>query len=247
MVAPLQPGVYNQEYFSGAQVSLYIGDVWVDEVTSISYQVSQQRVPLYGYADQLWRDVAEGQVLVQGNFSINFKEAGYLWVILKRYNEIVKNNGNILIPFSNKNQTLRRNIERIVNGEVGTFDRNRALTEAAASLASDRETAASLGMPVDNTNLPTTSDTIFDVFEEMVWGVDVGGDSSITDHRRADDVRLNPFDIYMTYGDFTTDDETIHNTIRRINDVYIIGTSQQVVIDGQPIQEVYSFIARNIV
>lgn len=38
-------GVYNIEYFSGAQVSLYIGDVWVDEVTTLAYGYQQSRAP----------------------------------------------------------------------------------------------------------------------------------------------------------------------------------------------------------
>ena len=79
----LRQGIYNVEYFSGSQASIFIGDVFVDEITFFAFSVSQERVPLYGYGDQLFRDVSKGPVLVQGQFSINFKEAGYLFLILR--------------------------------------------------------------------------------------------------------------------------------------------------------------------
>lgn len=80
--------IYDLDYFSGSQCFLYIGDVWVDEITSLQYQITQNKQPLYGYASQLFDATAAGQVLVQGSFSINFKEQGYLWAVLRRYFQV---------------------------------------------------------------------------------------------------------------------------------------------------------------
>lgn len=262
----IQPGQYNIDYFSGAQVSLYIGDVWVDEVTSISYQVSQSRVPLYGYGDQLFRRVAEGQVSVQGQFSINFKEAGYLWLILKRYQKQMK--GRTIQMKRNKEgeSADRRNIEQITNNEVTTIDLNKAYTQlASAYQKADSETKSIISQAQQTAVTPSTfrtedtltgyssnprlgkntAESIFETFENIVWGKTVEN-SLMNDHRRADDIRLNPFDIYLTYGDYIGDD-TVNHTIRRMSNVHIIGTTQQIVIDGQPIQEVYNFLAQNII
>lgn len=81
----LIPGVYNAEYFDGSQVAIYMGDIWIDEITSFNFQVTHTKRPLYGYADQYFRAVSKGQILVEGSFTINFKEAGYLWLALNEY------------------------------------------------------------------------------------------------------------------------------------------------------------------
>lgn len=276
----VRQGIYNIEYFSGAQAAIYIGDVWVDEITSISFQVSQSRRPIYGYASQLFDDVAEGVVLVQGQFTINFKEAGYLWLVLNRHKELqglpdaiyqnTKNTnrrGFLDSPFSartsDKHQINRQNIEQIINGEISTFERNRILTNLAASegnktvqesnrRAERRRISASLGGYASESRRAAlqkdkgvgSAEGVFETFENAVWA-STGSDLDM-EHRRCDDPYLNPFDIYLTFGDFAGTDYDNH-TIQRLRDVYIVGASKQVVIDGQPIQEAYTFIARNLV
>lgn len=281
-----RPGIYNVEYFSGAQTAIYIGDVWVDEITSISFQVSQHRRPLYGYASELFDDVAEGTVLVSGNFTINFKEAGYLWLVLNRYKELKGQpdaiykqmrrdisiddagfRGKFDSPFSsdNRDQINRQNIEQIMNGEISTFERNRALAKLAAHVESptaldlktmreerNRNSASLGGFASESRRSAERTDggrvgsteSIFETFENQVWRKSSG--ELDQQHRRCDDPFLNPFDIYLTFGDFSGSDYDNH-TIQRLRDVYIVGTSKQVVIDGQPVQEAYSFIARNLV
>lgn len=264
-----QKGVYNVEYFSGTQASIYIGDVWVDEVTSFAYGVFQNRRPLYGYSDMLFRDVAKGQVLVQGQFSINFKEAGYLWLVLRRYHDMLRSLKDPReqeefirafgsktpfigsVPYKNEDGKTRvltnnvienkQNIERLINGQYSTYQKNQALTNLASQ-------ASLLGLP-SNKRLGRnrgnrSAESIFEAFEDRVWQ----GDQSELDEedRRADDPRLNPFDMYILYGDFAGDDRVNH-TIHKLSNMHITGSSRQIVIDGQPIQEQYSFIARNLV
>lgn len=247
---PIQPGQYNVDYFSGGQVSLYIGDIWVDEITSMSYNVSQSKRPLYGYSDQLYRAVAEGRVLVQGAFTINFKEAGYLWLILDRYQKLNKQNPGILQPMQEKDRITRNNIEErsdieaVINQEPANAE-IRKIQDTLAALYTQKNIAAQTGF-ASSTGTAGAAEQIFEVFEDLVWGQDSNVDIDTIDHRRVDDSRLNPFDIYLTFGDYQDGNKQNH-TVRHIVDVNLMGTSQQIVIDGQPIQEQYSFIARNIV
>jgi hypothetical protein len=98
------------------------------------------------------------------------------------------------------------------------------------------------------------AESAFEHFENLVWNnrsmgsATVSADGFIVDTstRQADDPDLNPFDIYVTYGDYSGDDR-IHHTIQKLQQVHLLGNSKQVVIDGQPIQEVYSFIAQDLV
>lgn len=274
-------GVYNIEYFSGTQASIYIGDVLVDEVTSISYQVSQSRTPLYGYADQLFRDVSKGVVLVQGEFSINFKEAGYLWLILNRYRELMKGDASLMSTVGRENAQgssprtgdprADQNIERLINGELGVGDKNRALSDIAAAVpfrgarfAIQQDRTASIITDSTSAELRGFSssaradgsrgglgeaENIFEVFEDKIWQQGLGHSSrnhALEMDRRADEPALNDFDIFVAFGDYVGTQNVGNHTVQKITGVHIIGTSKQVVIDGQPIQEVYSFIGRNI-
>ena len=55
---------------------------------------------------------------------------------------------------------------------------------------------------------------------------------------------IPPFDIYAVFGDHT--DPNANHTVYRIKEVYLTGQSQVISSNGQPIQEQYSFIARDI-
>ena len=39
----------NGQYFSGAQASAFIGDVWVDDILALDYSVQHTRLPQFGY------------------------------------------------------------------------------------------------------------------------------------------------------------------------------------------------------
>ena len=57
---------------------------------------------------------------------------------------------------------------------------------------------------------------------------------------------MNPFDIYIAFGDFAGDNRHNH-TIQKITDVHILSSSKGTAVDGGPIVETYSFLARDII
>lgn len=269
---PSQVGsaVYDLDYFSGTQAALYIGDVYVDEVNSFAYSVSQSKMPIYGYASQLFDAVAPGQVIVQGQFSVNFKEAGYLWLVLHRYKRFEKNVDDVLEkhaptniskgttlgvarantkggktllggrnnPFARikKNGTehdfiSRAGIERLVSGEA-TRDERFTFYQSLAGYATTSDPFAR----------DKAFENIVEVFEDQVWQDNL---SDIDDMaRRVDDNFFDNFDMFMVYGDYTK--PGANHTVRRIRNVHLTSTSQQVTVSGEPITETYTFLARNI-
>lgn len=249
----IRPGIYNIDWFSGAQVACYIGDVFVDEITAINFTAQQNRRPIYGYGDQYFRAMSRGQVLVQGQFAINFKEAGYLWLILNEYKKKIRGQANKFdnIPFENSSQALKQNIEQVINNESIDQDQRysaiSSLAEAYASLSGFSSTTRAAGRPLDEetgTGGVGSAENIFEVFEDTIWGREsriAGLDTS--DNRAPDDPDLNPFDIFVMYGDFAGDNRANH-TIVKLEDCYIIGSSQRIEIDPLPIQEIYSFYGR---
>jgi hypothetical protein len=239
----IRPGVYDVDHFSGAQVAVFIGDILVDEITAINFIVQQQRRPLYGYGDQYFRAMSKGQILVQGQFAINFKEAGYLWLVLNEYRVKIKGKLSKLdqSPIKTSSLSLQQNVEQVINNEVEQDQRYEAiasLAEAYASLAGFASTTRAGGESVG------TAENIFETFENYIWGSKTKShDFNVSENRNADDPDLNPFDIFISYGDFTGDDRANH-TIVKLEDCYIVGSSQRVEIDPLPIMEVYPFMGR---
>jgi len=77
---------YATSYYTGTQASIWIGDIWVDEVFGIQFSASQSIIPIFGYASTFYDAVARGKVLVHGQFEINFIDEGYLYSI---FNDIL--------------------------------------------------------------------------------------------------------------------------------------------------------------
>ncbi|AOQ24713.1 hypothetical protein MTAT_20580 [Moorella thermoacetica] len=69
---------FYQEYFTGADINIYFQGVFIDEVTSLEFQLTQNFKPIYGYNSYVYDTLAAGQRIIQGSFTINFKETNYL-------------------------------------------------------------------------------------------------------------------------------------------------------------------------
>lgn len=272
MAAKTSVIVYDKEYFTSSQCSVYIGDILIDEITGLQISVQQRKMPIYGYASQLFDKVAKGTVLVEGSFAINFKESGYLNTVLERYRSLNKT-GSLpsLSPYISgntfsqqlKNRTggakqdgtkgflSRLNVEqaqqnqRIADAVVEGKINGRPITpEELISFYQDLS-GFNNDSP-DRTNgasgaLPEIEGT-FESFEDRVWSN--SNDDAEWNDRRADSNKFDDFTIYVAWGDYNTNDRVNH-TSKRVDNVRIIGQSQQMDLSGNPVQEVYSFIARN--
>lgn len=69
------------EYFSGSDVTIYFGDVFLSECLSLEFGIEERVAPVFGYASRTWDCVARGNRIVSGAFEIPFTEAGYLEAI----------------------------------------------------------------------------------------------------------------------------------------------------------------------
>jgi hypothetical protein len=101
-----------------------------------------------------------------------------------------------------------------------------------------------------------------EAFEDVVWyGSDTGNpgtrdklfsgniregevpsEEDVYSHRRLD--QYAPIDIIVSYGDQSR--QQPNHTVKKLMDVSFTGQAQQIQISGEPILEVYSFIARNL-
>jgi hypothetical protein len=79
-------GTFNTDqpkrYFSSLDAEIYFSDYYVDEIIHIQYTVAQNNLPLFGYNSYVYDEVAIGNRIVQGQFTINFTAPGYLFGLL---------------------------------------------------------------------------------------------------------------------------------------------------------------------
>jgi hypothetical protein len=89
---------YWDEYVSGADVGVFIGDTWIDDTVSFQYSYTNNKSPVYGYMSENFDAVAKGSRIVQGQFAIAFRETGYIVNILERYAQKTKSAVRAIFP-----------------------------------------------------------------------------------------------------------------------------------------------------
>jgi hypothetical protein len=222
---------FRSDYFSGADVRIYFGDIWIDEVTSLQFTLQEQVAPIFGYASYTWDKVARGSRYIQGAFSINFKESYYLQQVMNSLTSEMGSTDDASSGFSQETWKSGLDIDALVK-------------------------------QVDNDNF----DTIADEFEKSLWG---GGmlDTQVANKPKttffysnspnssgSEIVGLNQkalldhgFNIIISYGPMNeaggmSASETTHTLVG----VQLTGVSQVIGGDGQPVQEQYTFIAKDL-
>lgn len=221
--------LFSSEYFSAADVKLYFGDIWVDEITTMSFQLQEEVLPIYGYNSFTYDAIARGKRIVQGQFAINFTSVGYLQQILDNANAIF-----YALEEGKKNNLIKPE-----------YYQNMKLDEILQKLGKD------------------SFEQIADEYEKAIWGDDDEDEIYLNyanmPYFRQDDLG---FDIRVQYGAVTeatgyvngkfyqsNKTEPPNITVDVINGVQITGmvkTGIGVEAQGAPIQEQYSFLARDL-
>jgi hypothetical protein len=73
------------QYFTSAQVRLYIGSMFIDEMATIQWGMQQNNVPVFGYCSEFMDAIGRGRSIVQGQLVLNYVHQGYLYAALKNY------------------------------------------------------------------------------------------------------------------------------------------------------------------
>ncbi|WDI05124.1 hypothetical protein PUW25_25285 (plasmid) [Paenibacillus urinalis] len=221
--------IFNEDYFSGADVNLFFGDIWVDEATSIQFALSEQVLPVYGYHSYTMDTVARGQRMVQGQFSINFKGVGYLKEVLKNATAI-----NYAVNQAQQEGVIKKeDFKKYKLDEILTMYGKESFEQIA------EEYEAALWGTSDDESRLTNPYTTF--FPADPYGFDIKINYGAVSES------LNPgTQFFTTAGSFRT---PANVTVETVNGVQLNGLSKVGIgtsFEGQPITEVYNFIARDI-
>lgn len=205
----------NTQYFSGTQSSLYIGDVWVDDVVNYSFRVEHSRAPVYGYGSQHYDLMPKGTIIIMGEFTINFREPNYLWLILERYKKF-NNQGRQQLK---GNQSTKK-LAGLIKQNNNTF-------------GEDNRANLDLFLQADSSDAGLIRDKLDETFNE---GIGAGS-------RQTREYWNHPsFRMIFGYGTSNAYDGSIGE---RLNGIQLMGKARAVQADGTPIQETYSFIGRD--
>lgn len=212
-------------YYSGTDIRIYFGDNWIDEIVEIEWTMQEQLAPIYGFASYTWDKVARGNRFVQGSFSINFKEAGYL-------------------------QTVLNSLSSEMTDEQEWFN--------LAEFNGDGGQSAHKNTKVED--LIDNFQALADDYENALWGTN-SNSSKLIDSRKTDTffystnenaknkaLKEHGFNILLNYGNnpCAVRGAGSYKTAQTIVGVQLTGVSQRVDPSGNPISEVYTFIAKDI-
>lgn len=110
---------YFEDYYTGCDAVVLIGDIWVDDIITIQYSITNNKSPIYGYMSEEFDAVAKGTVIVQGQFVVAFKEVGYIPKILQQYKD-----RKYTIPSKREFSTIEKRIGSEVENQFAGIDRS---------------------------------------------------------------------------------------------------------------------------
>ena len=83
LTTPSTYNIYDKGYRSGAQSSLFIGPIWVEEVVSLQMNTGSNDQPVYPYSSPYFDRLMLGNYLVSGTLGIAYSEPDYLLRIIQ--------------------------------------------------------------------------------------------------------------------------------------------------------------------
>lgn len=226
---------YEGDYYSGCDARIFIGDLWVDDIITLQWTRSNAKNPRYSYSDPYFKAVSQGNVLIEGSFAIAFKETGYLPIVLERATRL----GLIGGTTKDKHSTPI----------VGHYTRG---DDVKSPVLEYRTVEKVLSDVANNRGSTDDFEAICETLEDRIWGTSGTKPIPKPDEYdiRSRSVRGGVeytfpgkgFDIVIVYGDYSVGYS--NHTIKAINDVHINGSSQTIVVNGEPVAEMYNFFAR---
>lgn len=81
----------HKRYFSSIDAEIYFGDLFIDDIASIQYEVMEKVLPIYGFNSYKFDFMLFGDRVIQGEFTINFTKSGWLLDIIKTLGSVTDN------------------------------------------------------------------------------------------------------------------------------------------------------------
>lgn len=74
-----------KRYYSQIDANVWFGDKLISDIQNIAYNLAQHDMPIFGYNSYIYDEIAIGNRIVQGAFTINFTSPRYIEDIIEKY------------------------------------------------------------------------------------------------------------------------------------------------------------------
>ena len=151
-----EKNLFVEEYYSSTDTQIIMDDEEQTEIGYINYSVQEQLKPLYGYASRTFDDVAIGNRIVTGMFTVPIKNPEIQTPLADIIASQNPNNGD----YSNYNdqQNELQNAIEWITGNTGGYD-NSSIYETDDEVFAYSEKLNALGFKYDDSNNPAQSIT----------------------------------------------------------------------------------------
>lgn len=222
--------VFPQEFFAGANLNIYFGDILIDEVVGMALTLEEQALPIYGYGSYTWDAIAKGNRAIRGTFSIYYKEEGYLNTLLTQINNgltTTKTSKPAVLKVAPEDMTLESLLTAANSKDPTAYQKLADAYEDA--LWGDNESP-------EASNIKSRDK-----------------DSYFTPHTK-ETIRTDGFKIVIVFGPearktkaaLPANMSEVPTTVKTIHGVHLLSSKMVINNDGQPIFEEYEFLARDM-
>jgi len=257
---------YYTDFYSGQSVKVFINDVLLDAV-AIAWNATQNKMPIFGYASKLFDAVAEGTFVINGELTVAFKDVASMFLIhqhiknqtfdpeayakaIKRYRSLPSEGTMYRTGPGGVGRTPVIGYN-LVYSDVGMDEYGNQIPERGKYTV-----MVSNNRIQDLFTSPTSFDELCDALENAIWGV---SDYFKDQYKRPDELDSETvedsygiafdkvgkgFNLLLQYGS-QTNPESEH-TVKTLNDVHILSSSQSIDPNSGFIIETYNFVARNM-
>jgi len=210
--------IYDEGYHTGAQISIFVGPIWIEEAVALQLQTSTNDQVVYPYSDPHYSRTLTGRYRMQGTLAIAYGESDYLLRVI----EMAKDE-------SITDSELQALVERRKSIFASTVKHNlmtsQYLNTRAFNLGGDTDSEELTRFATDYTERITRE------IELMSYRTAANGQRY-----------LDPRTFEMTIVSGRIDGAS--QSIDIFEDVKVTGTSRNIVNDDQPQLEMYQLTAR---
>lgn len=246
---------FNSTYWNGLDAKVYINNILLDEQIQVSYSIMEQVRPYYAYSSYVVDRMHHGARIIQGEITSNFKKDGFLFALLD-----ILRKGTNEFPSKRSDDAMTLDPLPLPNTVYGPEAWEKIKTEGLnPTIVRDiaNRTKASRGSNISPEVAPIQLKA--GMFETLREGFDINiifgsyinsgkllefRTDEVVLHRENPSFREEP---YYVDGVTTAAPSNIAvGTGIKIIGVSFMGLSRVINDDGRPLNETFSFQARDI-
>lgn len=246
---------FNSAYWSGCDLQVYAGNVWLGDSVQVNYQVVENTRPYWHYSHYVPTRIWHGTRMLQGELTVNFTRDAFLFGLLEKLSRVgiatPEQESAVNLNQADGTQTgspVLYNVypwgpqtgRKIMTDEM-TADQRREFVLARKKAVDQQTLKLSQSRPSipQDRGLFETLPSGWDL--NLIFGAYLSRPLTLTFNSAEDQYYLNG----ATYQDLRPNPAPLGTGIKLVG-VEIQGLARSISDDGRPIMETYTFVARDV-